>query len=41
MILQIDGYHNWRADGITPYYAIYAFEGDETETILPVRWEKE
>ncbi len=40
-LLQIDGYPSWRAVGITPCYAIYAFEGDETETIPPVRWEKE
>ncbi len=40
-LLQINGYPNWRAVGITPYYAIYAFEGDERENILPVRWEKE
>lgn len=39
-LLQIGCYPGWRAAGITPRYAIYAFEGDETENILPVRWEK-
>ncbi len=40
-LLQMDGYPSWRFVGFMPYYAIYAFEGDETATIPPVSWKKE